>query len=116
VLRLVAAESEALAVGTVRFLGNGMHARGCDPAIVEIEERHNEDREIDGFIRHPWACSVSTSFWPISGRCFVIFAAKRRSDFSFSVKDEDSRSSRTERTSSSLPSISAATAECDFQQ
>src|SRR5208282_6455241 len=57
---------------------------------------------------------TSSSF--ISGKSVVILRAKRISAFSDSGNGEDSRSLRTLRTNSSLPSISAATAACDRQQ
>jgi len=35
----------------VRLVGEGVHARRVDPAVVEVEERADGDGEIEGFVR-----------------------------------------------------------------
>lgn len=46
-------ESRALGAQTVRFVGHRVHTRGIDPAIVEIEQRADGDREVEGLVCPP---------------------------------------------------------------
>src|SRR5277367_4813125 len=93
-----------------------MNTRRSDPAVVEVEQGDNHDDVVDRLVIPTVIAEFSHVFFLHLRQFLSHLAAKRISAFSDSGNAEDSRSLSTPRTSSSLPSISAATAACERQQ